>query len=647
MKLTSLRLQNFRCFGEIPTTLSMRRTTFLLGPNGSGKTAALQALTRMFGFDRALRRIQKADFHVPNDATAKGEISAATLWIEADFQFPELKTAEGKHSAVPSNFAHMRLETKDGVPKVRFRSDAQLDSDGEIDEKLTYVLEVDEDGKPTKRADVPKHDRASIQVHYLPARRDPTDHISYAATSLLGRVLRAANWKKENTAIAELTEKITVALAGNEAVVSINEFISASWTGLHKGSFYAEPHVSFGQSQIEGLLKHLTLTFSPGHEEAAVEFSRLGDGQKSLLYLSLVLAVQDLGRQLLKGELKGWDIDRLQPAIFSLVAMEEPENSLSPHYLGRIVRCLSEFADNDDAQAIVATHSPALLRRVVPERIRYFRLNAERETVVKKIIMPSKDTDVDAYKFVREAVQAYPELYFSRIVVLGEGDSEEIVIPQLFQARGIDSDASMISVVPLGGRHVNHFWRLLHGLEIPYITLLDLDLGRHQGGWGRVRYAATQLSQYPAEGNVIKQSEIAALPKWNGPDEILKSSLGKKWLADLESHGVFFAAPLDLDFAMLENFGSAYGLEQDELVESDEKILAAVLGQKHHGEDQYSSDQLEQFRAYHKRFKLGSKPAAHLSAMANLDAVTLKGNTPPSIARLLKAVGKKLDGLDE
>ena len=40
-----------------------------------------------------------------------------------------------------------------------------------------------------------------------------------------------------------------------------------------------------------------------------------------------------------------------------------------------------------------------------------------------------------------------------------------------------------VCVVPLGGRHVNHFWRLLERLEIPYVTLLDLDSGRFQGGW--------------------------------------------------------------------------------------------------------------------------------------------------------------------
>jgi len=600
----------------------------------------------LFGFDRGLRRIQKSDFHVPDDFDGSDEeLYPLKLWIEADFEFPETKEAEGKHPTIPSNFAHMRLEDKDGVPRVRFRLDAELDSEGEIEEKLTYVLETDANDVPTKRSDVFRQDRSSIQVHYLPARRDPTDQISYAASSLLGRVFRAADWSKEATDITDLTEKITVALGENEAVNTINTLLSTSWSQLHRGSYYAQPQVSFGQSEIDSLLRHLTLTFTPGHEDNTVEFSRLGDGQKSLLYVSLVISVQELGRKLLSGKVKGWDINKLAPPIFSLLAVEEPENSLSPHHLGRIVKSLSAFAGHDDGQAIVATHSPSLLKRVAPEKIRYLRLNPERETVVKRITLPAKESD--AHKFVREAVQAYPELYFSKLVVLGEGDSEEILLPKIFQARGVDFDASAISVVPLGGRHVNHFWRLLHGLDIPYATLLDLDLGRHQGGWGRVRYAAKQLLELATSNVSFNQEDIKALPKWNGTDQILVSQLGKQWLAELEKHGVFFSSPLDIDFAMLRSFAADYGVENDELEEPDEEILAAVLGKEHHGEEQYAAEELTLFAAYHKRFKLGSKPVAHLSALALVDEAALQADAPEAISHLLDIVETRLEALDE
>lgn len=45
----------------------------------------------------------------------------------------------------------------------------------------------------------------------------------------------------------------------------------------------------------------------------------------------------------------------------------------------------------------------------------------------------------------------------------------------------------------LGGRFVNHFWKLLSDIGIPFITILDLDLERGGGGWARVKYAIKQL----------------------------------------------------------------------------------------------------------------------------------------------------------
>lgn len=328
-----------------------------------------------------------------------------------------------------------------------------------------------------------------------------------------------------------------------------------------------------------------------------------------------------------------------------MVAMEEPENSLSPHYLGRVIKALTNFSGHHDAQSIVATHSPSLLRRVPPESVRYLRLNESRTTAVSSIILPPEGEE--AHKFVREAVQAFPELYFSRLVILGEGDSEEIVLPRMLEARGLAQDDSSISVAPLGGRHVNHFWRLLHGLGIPFVTLLDLDLGRYQGGWGRIKYAISQLLKFPTIESNLSKDHLTGLAKWDGPDQLLKSESGKGWLKFLESAGVFFSCPMDLDFALIQKFPNAYGIEEDELEEPDDDIVVAVLGKKHGDVSQYTESRRSSFGAYHRHFKLGSKPAAHLAAMAELDDAEINANMPKSIGRLLDQVRQKLDELPE
>lgn len=645
MKLSRLRICNFRCFGSAAADIALDNTTFILGPNGAGKTAVLQALARMFSVDPTLRKVQASDFHIAADEAPGAAPEERWLWIEADFEFPELELEDAEDMpAIPGNFAHMLMVDDEKAVRVRFRLAATLDQDGDIEETFTYVSKTDDGGRPTEESRASKQDRNAVQVHYLPARRDPSNHISFSTNALLGRALRAADWSNERAVIGNLTAQITAALTGNSAIEGIGDSLSEIWGQLHKGQFFAAPAVTFAQNEINTLLRHLSLTFSPGHGEPLVDFSRLSDGQQSLLYISIVLAMREIGDKVLAGELDAFDIDKLRPPIFTLIAIEEPENSLSPHYLGRVVRAVSEFAKSNNTQAVVATHAPSLLRRVAPESIRYLRLDDNRCTAVARILLPD---DEDAEKYVREGVQAFPELYFSRFVILGEGDSEEVVLPRLLAARGILTDDASISVVPLGGRHVNHFWRLLHALGIPHATVLDLDLARYQGGWGRIKYVAKQLIRYgDVENAGIDADDVAGIPAWDSDTGLLIDDDG--WIEFFESKGVFFSSPLDLDFMMIEAFGEVYLIEEEERGDPDETTLKAVLGKKHDVVGgQYTNEQLELFDAYYRRFKLGSKPAWHIRAMAALDDAELAADMPTVMTALFDYVEAVLEGLPE
>jgi putative ATP-dependent endonuclease of OLD family len=621
MKLRAIRFSNFQSFGEDSTEITLEDITYLIGPNGSGKTAALQALCRLFAFDPSLRRILRSDFHVPSSEEEMPD--ERHLWIEADFLFPEL-AEDAENTTVAPNFAHMRLDEPDGIPRVRYRLNATLGVNGDIEESVVYVLDLDAEGEPLSTAQVPRVERNHIHVHYLPAQRDPADHIAYGANALLGRMLRAAKWGAERETVKTLTNQISSSLAANPSVNTLSESLKTTWSTLHKGKFFTDPKISFVASEIEALLRHMSVSFSPGHDESLIDFS-------------LALSSQAIGRAVLAGHDTSFELDKLRPPIFTLMAVEEPENSLSPHYLGRIVSALNTMVQYPDAQALIATHAPSMLRRVAPQHIRYLRLTEARQSRVTHILLP-EDTD-EAHKFVREALQAFPEVYFSRLVVLGEGDSEEIVLPRLLQVKGAPVDESAVTIAPLGGRHVNHFWRLLAALQIPYLTLLDLDVARYAAGWGRIKNVNDQLAAYEPS-KVLPVDHV--IPHWK--DATHKVRDYSNYLKALEERGVYFSYPMDLDFAMLLSVPEAYRVEEEE---PDDSTIKAVLGKSHHDASQYSPKEQKLFNTYHQRFKLGSKPAAHIDALARLTDEQLLADMPASLDRLTDAIIAKLAELPE
>lgn len=112
----------------------------------------------------------------------------------------------------------------------------------------------------------------------------------------------------------------------------------------------------------------------------------------------------------------------------------------------------------------------------------------------------------------------------------------------------------------------------------------------------------------------------------------------------LEKRDVYFSYPMDLDFALLLAYPDAYGVTEEV---PDEQTIAAVLGKSHHDATQYSEEELKLFNTYHERFKLGSKPAAHIEALAQLTDEQLLAEMPASLDRLTDAVIAKLAELPE
>lgn len=662
MKLSKVRISNFQCFAQSQTEINFEeQLTALIGLNGSGKTSTLQALSRMFGVSESARKIKVDDFHSPSVT----EQRADELSIEAWFTFPEIQS-EGDMIAVAGTFNQLCFKSSGHEMMLRLRLEAKLtvddiSPDGVVNETVYYVLSDSDTYDSDKCRELRRSDRNNIQVHYIPASRNPFKEISSSTKMLLGRLLNAIQWDKsangELQKALDLTEKASEEISKNSAIKLIEKQLQISWKEMYSGDYLSKAKVNFLPLQTDELLKTITLSFESDTNNRKATMDRLSDGQRSLLHISIIQAVHELESKTLREQSNRvhFDSKKLNTPIFTLLALEEPENHLAPHFLGRIVKSMSTLANSTNAQVLVTTHSPSLVGRIEPTQIRYFSLDTtSRNTLVSKIQLPDEQDEV--YKFVAGAVKAYPEIYFARLVILGEGESEQIVIPKLLSKVGIDIDDSFVSVAPLGGRHVNHFWKLLNGLGIPYVTLLDMDYGRNGGGWGRIKYVVDQIAK------LGKDKIITNIPNWDVSDSnpitdtLHKSSdTAEKYL---NKHGVFFSSPLDLDYSMQlsypQNYNEKLTGENGPQDKDWDSLKSAVLKTKYSkGIADCYYDEIKDkdaFLWYNYRF-LGSKgkPVSHINALEKIDFLLPENIEliPTGIKTMIKYIEKEISKLSE
>ena len=677
MQLTKIILSNYRCFGKEPTNIEINNLTGFIGRNSSGKTALLSALMKLFGEKSSDRIIERSDFHIP-ESTDPDSVTNSELYIEAQFMFPELEGGEDSAS-VPIFFKNMLVNKTGGKPYLRIRLEANWEKssnpEGSIDSNIYYITSTTEEITLEDKRNIKRHDLDQIKMIYVPAIRKPDEQLKNVSGTIISRLLNGISWSEQTKSkIKEKVSETEKIFFEEKGVESLKKSLETQWNNYYKDIRYSNPKINFNSTDLETILKKVEVTFSPTETHRDYRIEDLGDGLRSLFYLSLVNTFLEIEEKILKSinDDKEEEIFTLIPPVLTIVAVEEPENHISPHLLGRVVEKLNLISKKENSQTILTSHSPAIVKRIDPENIRYFKICKEDEcTKVKSIILPDEEKEAEQFKFVKEAVLAYPELYFAKLVVLGEGDSEEIIIKKMIELKKESVDSSEISIVPLGGRHVNHFWRLLNDLEIPFITLLDLDRERYGGGWVRIKYAIQQLIKIGYNINSFKTSEgilscdkLEGMHTWNVTDTEIMS----EWIEHLKSYDVYFSDPLDIDFIMLQSFKDKYialltssegprikeyGKIQDIEINEDtanelktaykariDSDIKSTLKQEGGDGSTYTEEEKELMIWYSYFFLGRGKPTTHLSLFSNNTSIDFE-NFPDCLKDFVSCVVEK------
>lgn len=656
MEIERISVRNFRCFGPQATNISFQAgVTALVGGNGSGKTALFQALARLFGVTRPERTVTKSDFHIAHDENELPD--GSSLEIECLIRFPELEHEEDEESglkdidAIPDFFNHMAASGPDELLKARIRLVATWiedgTSDGTVEEDIRWITALDDTFDWEMCPKVSAVDRASIQLIYVPAHRNATDRV----TALLkGRLWNAALWSTElGERAAEGAELIQNQFDDEAPANFITERLTNRWRQVYEGDTGATPTPRLIESRIEELVRRAEFVFDPDEAGRDRSLFDLSDGQRSLFHIALTAAMLETEQDALAlaAADSPFDQEKLRRTHLTILAIEEPENSLSPFFLSRIITQAREISEMGAAQALISSHSASILSRIEAEEVRFFRLDHQTRTAsIKSLTLPKDDAEASSY--VRLAVRSNPELYFARFVILVEGDSERIVLPCLAEAMGVVLDPSFVPVVSLGGRYVSHFWQLLTDIGIPYATLLDFDLGRAHGGANTIRTvieALRRVDRNLAENPFVEDGTID-LGDLDGlsDDDVLDDWKDNDWLQALRYEAVFFSDPIDLDFAMLTAFPVAYqhpnpgGLgprTTNEAIAEKKRIVLKMNGNP----DIYEGENWNDcFAWYPYLFLNRSKPETHFAALNRIEKGYLATNAPPELRALIEHV---------
>lgn len=665
MYIKELRLKNYRCFGAQEEVISLdQEMTAFIGDNGSGKTTVLKALQRLFGGTTTERSLSRDDVHfgageVPGPATPSHEatdittVASREVYIEAILDFPELASSD---DAPSGNALDVSVETfhamscaGPGSPlQARIRLEAKweygIDED-DIDQKVYWITTTEDvpfGDDDIAKIPMPAAQRRRIQLKYLPATRNNSAVVKSAMKELLIWLEKFGDLSSGKQQLETQRAELQKVFDDLPAVDGVVKELSKNWGELFRGELYSEAKLSILAQEIHKALRDLTLKLSPSETGAEYAIEDLSEGQASLLYISIVASIIQLNERHIGKSVVGYrDVPELKPWL-TIIALEEPENHLSPFYLSRMITLMSSLCSNDRAMGILTTHSAGAIRRVEPEKIRYMRHDEQqRVSYAKSITLPAK-TD-EKYKYIYEAVRANPELYFAKLVVLGEGRSEEIVIPRLAKAFNpkLDLDPAFVAFVPLGGRHVNHFWKLLNDLNIPHVTLLDYDFGRYNAGVLRFKYATEQLSKIGTTYSDAMPPDTAA---WRGMQQA-EITARHEWL---KSHGVHFSLPLDLDLMMLRAYPQQYQsissvADTSDLTATDYE--ESVFGKAGGGLSDYantSPPSATHLAIYDDLFNKGSKPVSHIEAMSLLSDNELRNACPIELKNLYKDCANRL-----
>ncbi len=436
MKLATVKLQGFRNFKS--AEINLAKKSLIIGANDVGKTNLLWAIRLLL--DRSL-----SDYDIePKDTDFYAFEETNTFTIELHFDDVTEDCVVSKLKGKIGDDNKLILAYKAFRDKTTKVKTYQLSAGPTCD-----LLEEIED----------RYYRKVLNVKYISSRRDLHNYIN-REKGYLFQIAKENREESEVTQDEKLYSEIQLQLKNvDEKIPKLNFISSATNTindELSKLSLHhTKQKIVFdaSSSNVDNFINSVSIASKSNEQSVLIG----GDGRLNQIYLALWASRNELTKDSLK-----------EVTIFCI---EEPEAHLHPHQQRKLADYLNSSIKG---QVLLTSHSPQIASEFSPNSlIRLFNKKGETKAASNGC---SEIID-KAFKDFGYRLSIIPaEAFFSDVVFLVEGVSEELFYKTLSTQLKIDLDRLNISILMVDGVGFSTFIRILNSLNIEWVLRTDNDI---------------------------------------------------------------------------------------------------------------------------------------------------------------------------
>lgn len=497
MRLSRIVIKNFRNFNHLDVRLGQHAV--VLGENKVGKTNLLFALRLILDptLPDSARKLRLDDYWDGLMRPLKVEDI-----IEVSVEFREFEDDENLLAVLADHL--VRPDPMVARITYRYQPVQGLERAPRSEADYEFILY----GGDRPENPIGYELRRWMPMDLFPALRDAESDLARWGRSplrpLLDRAAKTVDEKALSTIAGEV-HKTTSKIAALPELAAVVTQVNDQLTAMVGDKHAVETALGFAPTEPERLLRALQMMIDGGKRGVA----EASLGSANVLYLAL----KHLEHQYLvdEGERQ-----------HTFLAIEEPEAHLHPHLQRLIYRNYLQARDDaagdrEPRSILLTTHSPNVASVAPLSNVVVLRHIGSEGHTIGRSLEGIKLNDADREDLERYIDVTRGELFFSKGVILVEGDAEKFLLPTLAKLydETLEFDAMGISVCSISGTNFAPYVKLLgpKGLDLPFAVLTDFDPKSQAVSQEDTDPDDEGVTDSYGENRVVNQIMRAILPK--------------------------------------------------------------------------------------------------------------------------------------